>query len=119
MMNRLHDGHVVAYQNHILDTFINSVPAPSKTVNKADNAYSIVWHRAFWVEPYIYAMKTFCLICGVTYERKMVVPLIKHGVHLEKVNKGEKGNSPFSLKNYSIRFSRLVFSLPYRLVSKI
>ena len=91
-ISQKHDGHVIEWENTILNGFLNEKPV---------NKHNIVWHRAFWVNPYINAMRFFCLMMNEPFDLKMVTPVIGRGIHIENVKEGEKPYNPFTIKNYA------------------
>jgi hypothetical protein len=100
ILKKLHDGHVVERNNIILNDFIHEQPVVEQTPVQ-EGKPNIVWHRAFWVNPYIESMKLFCSMMNEPFNKEMVTPVIGRGIHIENVKEGEKPYNPFTIKNYA------------------
>ena len=99
--NQPHNAHVMEWENAVLNDFLNERPAIEHAPAQAE-PLNIVWHRAFWVNPYIESMKFFCLMMNEPFNKGMVTPVIAKGIHIENVKAGERPHNPFTLKNYTI-----------------
>ncbi|WP_299496472.1 hypothetical protein [uncultured Shewanella sp.] len=99
--NQQHNAHVIQWENTVLNDFLNEQPVVEQTPVQ-ESKPNIVWHRAFWVNPYINSMRFFCLMMNEPFNLKMVTPVIAKGIHIENVKAGERPYNPFTLKNYTI-----------------